>query len=345
MRKIAVISLTERGRALSHCLQSRLADFQIYRFCFFRHSDAQAENFESLANLTEQIFPQYEALVFICACGIAVRMIAPHICSKQTDPAVIVMDECGTHVISLLSGHLGGANALTQIIADRVNANAVITTATDIGGLFSPDSFAKANQLIIADMNAAKEIAAAVLRQETIGLGCRFPCCNLPSQIRICNHAKYGIVIADTMEIAPYPVTLHLIPRNIVLGIGCKKGTSVQQITRAVMSALEQYHILPQRICKAASIDLKAHEAGLLEFCGQMDIPLETFSAGQLMQADGDFEHSVFVQKITGADNICERSAVLCSGGTLKIPKTALDGVTVAACEMNIEIDFERRML
>jgi cobalt-precorrin 5A hydrolase len=272
-------------------------------------------------------------------------MIAPHICSKQTDPAVIAVDDRGRYAVPLLSGHLGGANPLAEMIAQRIGAEAVITTATDIGGKFSPDSFAKANQLLISDYSAAKEIAAAVLDGETIGFQCAYPFRNVPPELSVCKNARCGIVIANDDSESVFPVTLHLKPKNIVVGIGCRKGVSAEQIENAVKAALEGKCVDTERICKAASIDLKANETGLLQFCKSAGVHLDTYSADELMAVPGDFSHSEFAEKVTGADNICERSAVLCSGGKLVIRKTSRNGVTVAAAEMPVEIDFERRML
>ena len=345
MNQIAVISLTERGRLMSERIAEALPAYEVRRFCFHLHTDENAEAFDDLSFLTRQLFDQYDALIFVCACGIAVRMTAPFIRSKQTDPAVIATDDRGQFVIPLLSGHLGGANALADRIADGIGAKAVITTATDIGGLFSPDSFAKANSLLISDPEAAKRIAAAVLNGETIGLHCVYPYQNLPRELTVTDDASYGIVIADLDSRDPYPVTLHLIPRNIAVGIGCRKGSSEQQIKDAVDKAFAAHSISTERIFTAASIDLKAEEQGLLRFCAERKIPLRTFAAEELMRVTGVFSHSDFAEKKTGADNICERSAVLCSGGTLVIPKTVHNGVTVAAAETSVEIDFEKRIL
>lgn len=345
MKRIAVISLTKRGRSLSARIADALAAYDVRRFCFVKHPDEAAETFTDLPRLTQRLFSAYDALIFVSACGIAVRMTAPHLRSKQSDPAVIAADERGRYVIPLLSGHLGGANALAKRIADGIGAEAVITTATDIGGQFSPDSFAAANHLLIRDMAAAKEIAAAVLNGETIGLHCAYPFRNLPPELTLTDDAAYGIVIADAGAFSPYPVTLHLIPKNIAVGIGCKKGTSAQQIGNAVQRTFAAQAVCPERICRAASIDLKARETGLLQFCADAGIGLQTFSAEELMRIPGDFSHSDFAEKVTGADNICERSAVLCSGGALILRKTAEDGVTVAAAEIPVEIDFEKRML
>ena len=345
MKRIAVISLTERGRVLSAKICNALQQFEMQRYCFVRHTDENAVPFTDTAALTAEIFTEYDALVFICACGIAVRMIAPHLRSKQYDPAVLAVDDCGTFVIPLLSGHLGGANALAVKLAEHIGAQVVITTATDTGGRFSPDSFAAANHLLITDLNAAKQIAAAVLDGETIGLQSAYPYRNLPEELAVDANTTYGIAITDSAETQPFPVTLHLIPKNIVLGIGCKKGVSAEQITNTVRDVLHAHAVMTDRICKIASIDLKANEAGLLRFCADFHVPLQTYSADELMQLAGEFSHSDFAEAVTGADNICERSAVLCSGGELIIRKTAQNGVTVAAAAMPVEIDFEKRML
>ena len=345
MKNIAVISLTERGRLLSARIADALQSYDIRRFCFHKHTDEHAEAFDDLSQLTGHLFSVYDALIFVSACGIAVRMTAPHIRSKQTDPAVIAADDRGQYVIPLLSGHLGGANALAVRIAEKTGAQAVVTTATDIGGQFSPDSFAAANHLLISDLHTAKEIAAAVLNGETIGLHTAYPFRNLPPELAVTDTAAYGIVIADAAEDVPYPVTLHLIPQNIAVGIGCKRNTSAQKIRDAVQSAFAENGLSAERIRRAASIDLKAQETGLLQFCADSGIGLQTFSAAALMEIPGEFTHSDFAERVTGADNICERSAVLCSGGRLLFRKTALSGVTVAAAEIPAEIDFEKRML
>lgn len=339
---IAIISLTEQGRLLSQRIQAVFPEPQ--RFCFHKYTDEAAESFTDLSALTAALFPKYRALIFIGACGIAVRMIAPHICSKQNDPAVLVVDLSGRFVIPLLSGHLGGANALANRLADAIGAQAVITTGTDVGGVFSPDSFAAANQLFLRDFSAAKEIAAAALHGEQIGLVSEYPCTNIPPELTCETTPRIGIYIGASAK-APFEVTLHLVPRNLVLGIGCKRGTPEETIAAAVRSTLESGKISIERVCAAASIDLKSDESGLLSYCEKHRIPLHFYSAEELNAVSGDFTGSAFVQKTTGVDNICERSAVRCSGGRLILPKTAMNGVTAAVAEKPVVLDFERNLL
>lgn len=338
---IAVISLTEAGRVLSRRIAGLLPDTE--RFCYEKHTDAQAQSFTELSQLVRELFARCSALVFISACGIAVRTAAPCLCSKQTDPAVLVVDANARFVIPLLSGHIGGANALAQKLADALGAQAVITTATDIGGVFSPDSFAAANRLLVTDLAAAKEIAAAALSGEPIGLVTAYPFVHLPPELTMRTDTRTGLFVGEG-EVSPFPVTLRLVPQNLVLGIGCRRGTAAQTISRVVDAALAAAGLSPERLRAAATIDIKADEPGLLAFCESRRLPLVTYTAQELMETAGTFTASAFVRQVTGADNVCERSAVRCSGGTLLMRKTAADGVTCAAALCPVTLDFERKM-
>ncbi|MCR4889503.1 MAG: cobalt-precorrin 5A hydrolase [Ruminococcus sp.] len=342
--RAAVISITEKGKELSLRI-SQQADFiNTERFCYISHSDFGSRCFRDLSGLVSDIFKKYDALIFVCACGIAVRTIAPHISSKTTDPAVVVIDDCGNFVIPILSGHLGGANALAGRLAELLGAQAVITTATDTGGHFSPDSFAAANDLIITDMNAAKAVASAVLDHEAVGLVSEYKYISLPEDISESPDCRIGLYIGDADK-KPFPVTLRLVPKNIVLGIGCKRGTDCQTIENAVISALDAADIPISRVRQAATIDLKANEEGLLGFCRKYSLDLSVYTAEELMEVCGDFTSSHFVKSITGVDNVCERSSVKCSQGRIIMRKTAANGVTVAASEKPLILDFERKML
>ncbi len=284
-------------------------------------------------------FRKDEALIFVGACGIAVRSIAPHIRSKQSDPAVICIDEQGCFVIPILSGHIGGANRLAEKLAERLGAQAVVTTATDINGKFSVDDWAVRHGLTITNMTRAKEISAAILEQD-IGLHSMLPLgSTLPSGLILKEEGPFGIFIGWEKR-EPFEKTLRLIPRNVHLGIGCRKGTTAETIGKAVRTVLERYNIDHRALQCAASIDLKAGEPGLLEFCRTEDLPLYCYSAEELLAVPGEFAHSDFVESITGVDNVCERAAMM-HADRLIIPKTVCDGVTVAAAVEMKEVSFE----
>ena len=350
--KIAVISLTEKGRRLSAEIKKTLTGFEVCRYCLSSHSDGDAADFDKLSGGTggtvEKIWDSSDALIFVCACGIAVRSIAPLLRSKITDPAVIVIDDCGKFVIPILSGHIGKANELSRLLAEKLGSQAVITTATDIGGLFSPDSFAAANGLIVTDFEAAKRVAAAVLDGEKIGLISEYETANVPRdtfRTEKAEECRCGIYIGRDTHCRPFAVTLTLLPKNVILGVGCRKGASAEVISLTVTKALKNAAILPERICAAATIDIKRGEKGLLEYCDALGVTLYYYTAEELASADGDFSYSEFVKNVTGVDNVCERSAVLHSGGALIMSKFAQNGVTAAAAEKPVFLDFERKIL
>lgn len=342
--KAAVISISEKGRELSLRIKNSADFIGVERFCIRSYSDFGSRCFEDIGGLVSDIWGKYDAIAFICASGIAVRAIAPHIKSKTTDPAVIVIDECGRFVIPILSGHIGGANAIAVRLSEILGAQAAVTTATDIGGHFSPDSFATANGLIITDLIGAKVVASAVLSGERIGLLSEYECINIPEEITESADCRIGLYIG-TEDKTPFLVTLKLVPKNIVLGIGCKRGTEFTAIDVLVRMALHNANIPIERIAGISSIDIKKDEQGLLQFCEKYGLELRTYTAQELMETEGDFSSSLFVKKITGVDNVCERSAVKCSGGRLIIRKKAANGVTVAAAEKPLILDFERKIL
>ncbi len=344
--KIAVISITDKGRLLSLKIHEMFKnDFSIVRYCFEKNCDENAESFSDIKTLTKKIFNKNEALIFVCACGIAVRAISRHIVSKDSDPAVIVIDDCGKFVIPILSGHIGGANRLAEIIAQKINAVPTITTATDTGENFSPDTFAVANNLIITSLSNAKEIASAVLKNEKIGFVCDYPCTNIPSEVVYSDSCRTGIVVShDTLK-KPFNITLNLVPKNIVVGIGCKRGISCEAIEMHVFECLKKYNISFDRIYAVSTIDIKSDEKGLIEFCLKHDLKLFLYTADELMRIEGEFSKSEFVMKQTRTDNVCERSAVRCSDGNLIMRKMSMNGVTVALAEMPVEINFERKIL
>ena len=282
-------------------------------------------------------FTASEALVFVSSCGIAVRSIAPFIKSKITDPAVVVIDETGRFVISLLSGHIGGANVLAERIANALGAVPVITTATDANGRFSVDAWAKTHGFAISDMNAAKAVSAAILEGD-IPINSDFPIIGkLPGGL-IRGEGETGVYITYKAD-EPFKTTLRLIPKCVVLGIGCRRGTPKEAIAEAVRHALNKNGIDPRSVKCAASIDLKKDETGLIEYCRENVLPLSFHTAEELKTVPGEFTASDFVKEITGVDCVCERAALF-GADKLIIKKTALEGVTVAAALVKTEVNF-----
>lgn len=351
-KKLAVISFTEHGSRLNGQLLGLLSDRGYVCEGWGMKKYAEKYGLQPLTisarEWTGQMFASKDAILFIGAAGIAVRSIAPWLQGKEKDPAVLLMDERGIFVISLLSGHLGGANELTGALANLTGAVPVITTATDINGRFAVDILAKKQNLWISSLKAAKYVSAEVLDENPVGLLCEFPVIgNIPEELTVLQDGEAfdgscGIVISLNEEKKPFLHTLHLIPRIVTLGIGCRKGTDAREIEHAVLTALAGSHLSVHSVELAASIDLKKEEPGILEFCRKFGIPFKTCTAEELLEVSGEFSSSDFVRKTTGVDCVCERSAVLGSkNGTLVLKKQAANGITVAAALREWSVDFE----
>lgn len=294
-----------------------------------------------LSQWTQHAFQTAAALVFVGATGIAVRSIAPYLQGKDKDPAVLVADDSGKFVISLLSGHLGGANRLAEQGAAILGATPVITTATDNAGLFSVDEWAGRNHLAVCGLPQAKAVSAALLSGNPVGLLSDFPVQGkMPNGVTATAQGALGIHITVWNKPSEFDTTLFLVPRIVTLGIGCRRDTPCTTIAKAVKLALESVGLFPQSVAKIHSIDLKQNEAGLLEYSRLLGVPFQTFSAAQLEQAKGEFSSSDFVQQITGVSNVCERSAVM-ECGQLILRKFVHEGVTVAAAMGDYRVDFD----
>jgi len=193
MAGICMISFTDRGKITAEKLKEGL---------FGAGHTVKAEAFAdirmSLRKYTEQHFYEKDAMIYVGAAGIAVRAIAPWVRSKETDPAILCVDEAGRFVIPLLSGHLGGANDLAMLAAEILGAVPVITTATDLRQAFAVDVFAKKNQLTILNLKTAKGISAAILRGGRVGLFSELTILgDMPPELSPEEPQQYNIVIAD----------------------------------------------------------------------------------------------------------------------------------------------------
>lgn len=303
------------------------------------------------------------AYVFIGAAGIAVRYIAPWVKDKYTDSPVLVIDEKGQYVIPLLSGHVGGAAALADEVADMIGAVSVHTTATDVQGKFAVDVFARKNGLIITDREAVKKISAGLLNGEKAALYIEDSSVSItgtpPEEVVLCESLEeteqysYQIMIAGSSE---QPVqdrknevqkperegyTLVLLSRNIAAGIGCRKGIEEAALEKGFLEILAANGLDIRQVKSIASIDLKKNEQALLYLCEKYHIPFEIYTAEELSSVSGVTAASDFVKKITGVDNVCERAARLsCVSGSLIQGKCIREGMTAALVKCPLEIEF-----
>lgn len=294
----------------------------------------------SVLDFAKRGFEEADGLIFIGAAGIAVRAIAPFLQSKTTDPAVLCLDEGGQFCISLLSGHIGGANELCKRVAALCGASPVITTATDVQGLFAVDDWARRQGLFVANSSAIRLVSAKLLRGGAAGLASDIPLKGRPPRQVFLTEEQPDIWI--TAKTGLPPEILQLVPRRFALGVGCKKDTPAEALETAFDSLFQEAGLHPRATAAVFSIDLKQNEPGLLDFCARRGLGLHTFSAAALAAVPGHFSPSAFVRSITGVDNVCERAAVLGGGGRLIIRKTSTQpGVTLALAEKAVCAVFE----
>ena len=326
--KLALLSFTPNGAILAQKLQ------RIEKIEWINRPGGV-----SAASFTSTFWNQVDGFVFIGAVGIAVRTVAPLLRSKAKDPAVVVLDELGRFAIPVVSGHLGGANCLAATLAAVSGGQPVITTATDLNGLFAVDVWSRKTGCSLVEIHRIKEVSGALLRGEQVGVFSDFPLPqHLPEGLST-EAARVGICISLNDRENPFPITLHAVPRIVVLGAGCRRGTEKEKFSSFMQETLEKANISLCAVRQVASIDLKADEPCILAFCKTHELPFQTYSAEELKRVKGEFQHSPFVEKTVGVDNVCERSA-MASGGSLRIKKQARDGMTMAAAVLDWRCEF-----
>lgn len=341
--KIHIYAFSGNGAKLCDKLIESLNDHEVSAYVPERYlSSARLVKLreENLYKSAEKSFKNADSIIFVGSAGIAVRAIAPFVKSKKNDPAVICMDERGINVISLLSGHIGGANKLTLKIAEIVGGNPIITTATDVNGKFAVDEWAHSKKLHIMSLKRARDIAADILDNKKIGFESDYKVTgNLPLEIDL-SEKEIGICVSLENK-SPFKNTLNLIPRIVSIGVGCRKGTDFDDIYTAVKEVLSKNNISHFAISSINSIDLKKEEEGIKRTAEVFKVPFHTYSKDELSEIQGQFSNSNFVKKITGIDTVCERAAIIGSKSkTLIIKKTVVNSVTVAAAIDDYEVEF-----
>ncbi|SJZ37153.1 cobalt-precorrin 5A hydrolase [Selenihalanaerobacter shriftii] len=299
-----------------------------------------------LKGLVEDIFDQYDGLIFVMALGIVVRVIAGILDDKRSDPAVITIDETKEFVISTLSGHLGGANELAVSIANLINAKPVVTTATDCQNKLAIDMVAKKLNCEIEPFSNLTRINAAIVNDKEVNIFTDYELdLELTDNMKLYPLTKLGevskvatVIISNQQLNLPAEIKktsyLWLKPRNLVVGIGCRRGISKDKIEKAVRTALTKIDKNLRQVRFLATIDLKANEEGLLEYAKENEFNLNIISREEIKATDLEFTTSEFVKKIIGVGGVCEPVALL-SGKRMELllKKQKLQGVTVAIAE------------
>ncbi|KHK01857.1 cobalt-precorrin 5A hydrolase [Desulfovibrio sp. TomC] len=334
---IAIYAVTEKGARLGQTLAAALPS---RLHALSRLAVPEAAPFASLADLVAGTFARFRAHIFICACGIAVRSIAPFVRDKTSDPAVVCLDDTGHFAISLLSGHLGGANDLARRVADLTGAMPVVTTATDAAGAPAIELLARDLGLGLDNPVATRRINAALAAGQPVAV---FDPLGLfaVTHAKALNHFEW---VAAPEQVAPdsplilvdwrtgphTPTRLYLRPRVLTAGVGCRRGTPAADILSLLDHVCRERRLAPGSLAALASIEAKRDEVGLLEAARTLGLDILFFTADQL--AGVSVPHpSAVVAKHMGVGSVCEAAAILATGGgRLLAPKTRTGFSTAA---------------
>lgn len=352
----AVVAITKHGTEIARRLQAAMPEVDVYYPQRFAEGDEHLRDitaFEgSVVHHIPTLFNTYSGLIGIFSLGAMVRLVAPLLRDKKTDPAVVVVDDMAEHVISVLSGHLGGANDLTHAVAKALGARPVITTASDVGQTVAVDLLGRAFGFEIENFEKVTEVSAAVVNEERVHViqeaGERDW---WPYQKLLPSHFSVFDSIEEAFK-APFDAALVITPRLltddeakrllkrgvlyrpkvVVIGVGCNRGTAADEIESVIASTLSEARLSMRSVRKLASIDLKADEPGLLEVCCRHNWPFITYSADELNTVSIP-NPSQTVFKYVGAYGVSEPAAKLSSGADdFVVEKVRKGNVTVSVC-------------
>lgn len=351
--RLSIISFTENGKRLSESIAKLLdkeLEVYLYTKCRPGMDDASRSGIlfvkTSVGDWAKERMQEKNALLFIGACGIAVRAVAPFLTDKLRDVPVLVADEKGKYIIPVLSGHMGGANDLANRIAVKTGAEPVITTATDINKKFAVDLFAKRNNLYIADKDGIVKVSSKALAGEeilvSVEAGHESPC--EETGVRLVPYPPVGFAdVVVTSKDGFFDASVLLKPREYVIGIGCKRGKNVNEIDHFISKKLDETGISVTQVYAVSSVSQKRDEQGIIEWCKKEGLPFLTYEAEELQEVNGNFTGSSFVKRQVGVDNVCERAAVKACGedGKLVALKAAENGITIAVAKRKWKVCFD----
>jgi cobalt-precorrin 5A hydrolase len=317
-----------------------------------KHSDSGADIkwfTEQSTQLVANLFKTHDALVCIFSLGAVIRMVAPHLGDKKSDPAVVVIDDTATHVISALSGHLGGANALARLLASILGARPVITTAADVNETIAVDLVGREFGWTIENFENVTRTSAHMVNEDRIALYQDAGERNwwqgpLPKNVTVVSNVEEikssefaaGLVITDR-TVEPDILTKSVVyrPKSLVVGIGLHWDTGKQEIESGITRVFAENRLAPASIRNIASVNRGARVKGLDEFSAQRGISVVTFEKGELAKVEVP-NPSPAVSKFEGTASVAEAASILSSRGELVVPKQKFPpNLTVAVCRIN----------
>ncbi len=299
--KIAVVAITEGGFTLARSLCRQLPGAELLPKA--KVAETFAENWH-----------RYDAFISIMATGIVVRAIAPLLQDKRRDPCVLAADEKGQHVISLLSGHIGGGNELTLQVAEILGGAPVITTASDTLGLTALDLWA-ASMNLVAEKKDMTRASGILVNSGRLKVYSELECDGLPKGLLPCRDAEQADIVVSNRSI--FSDSLLFCPRNLVVGTGCNRGTSAAEFQEALDELFADLGLLPRAVRNLASIDKKCDEEGLLAFGRLNSWPIDFYEKDVINRVTG-VTISAAPLKAVGAIGVAEPCAILSAGKNRK---------------------------
>lgn len=354
---IAVVAITKHGVETAAKIKQALNKADLPSTVYVPqkyHREGMVPLDKKLDVFMRDIYSTVDAIVSVMATGITIRAVAPLLESKLVDPAVIGVDASGRFVISLLSGHYGGANLLTQIIAEGIGATPVITTASETLNKQSVDELARLLHLSIVNPKSLVAVNSAVVNDERVALivvsGITLPSkvvstfevkqvetLNEAAKI-VDNYAAAAIITKEPPETMDFskPVTI-LKPKRIILGIGARKNVTEDQVLTAVNTALSKINLPVERVDCIATVELKKETSGLINAASKLKLPIFFLTVKELgaLKNEALSPDSELVKKTIGVGGVCEQAALIKAGKNprLILKKQKLNGVTVAIAE------------
>ena len=329
--KLAVITVTEKGVRNGLKIKEKINCDVFTISKFMKEKTLLIEN--GLQNFFEKNLLKYDTFLFITASGIAVRTIAPFIKSKDKDPAVLTMDEEGNFIISLLSGHLGGANEAAKILGEITGAVPVISTASDVSGKIAVDTIAMKINGKLESLESAKKVTSLIVAGKEVNI-------KVPENME--NENPQGVILISNrknIEIA------KIIPQNIVVGIGCKKNKEAEKIIDAVKDSFEKLNLCEESIRVFATVDIKENEAGIIGTAEYFGKELKIISREEIKKIENNFETSEFVKKSIGVGAVSAPCAFIGGNGKGKFlaEKLKYEGITISIFEEETKKNEQKR--
>lgn len=341
MTRCAIVALTKTGLVTAQRIKTALPQLTCQLYTLPRLVDSSSQPLiGSPVQALAQLFGQVEVLICVMATGIVVRALAPVIADKALDPAVLVVDEKGQHVISLLSGHLGGANQLTLTLAEALGSCPVITTATDVQGVVALDTLAQSVNGWRDELRPLVKVFNAYLAaHEPVYFYQEQPWVKELQGLTVVSEADKEAYLASqlpliylsrqTLEVERKNLAL-IYPKPYVLGVGARKGVDLAVFRTGFELFCQSQGILPEEIGKIVSIDLKRDEPAIVELAKALQVPFETYSCEQLAVVADKYPQSSFVRQTVGVGSVALASADLASQGRVVTERFARAGCTYA---------------